>query len=725
MKATCLFLMFTLLFGLIGPAHAESLYLPLADPGQPVLSAVGVGDSLYALLESGDILVATEQAPAFVPYARGLMRRDFAYPASQNLDQAIAVLLNIDEQLHGINLASGIIYRIAADQGQAILSEAFRLDWPRELAPGLEDGHLYPKPISQVTVAGGKLLLIHADQNAPTPGTAYTYLFDLTSGQGSRLAFENASRIASSDGQTLWAGVLTGEHLDIHHISLATGQGRLVARMKRLTGGFVARGPDLFCADDERIWRITETGETHKLSQVPASFDLNTAGQIINDRFLIAGPERVDLISLKQGAELAALTIYGNPPQEIISAYQQAHPQVALRRLNDYFANAESLVQQFLTRDDTYDLYFLDTAHFDIAPLMNKGYFVDLRASSLIADSISKTYPAIQAALTREGRICAAPVTVGLMAPSLFPNIIQDKLPGQEPPATFAELNSLVRSWYALGLDEAEYTLVSLYQARQWLLDELMAQYINWYQYLGEPLSFDTEVFRDILRDYEETASFIRGGRKGDGDTPSLLYPAVTDLLAPGPGGWSFWQPFALSPTDAGPSPMKASLTVCLINPFSKNIPLALAFIEHLVANTSARNKVLLYPEVREVIINPDYEADIKTVPAQLQEVKEQVNHASGETRARLEATLADLQARMDAISLWGYVISPEDLEMYKNQLAPRFYFPGPSILDTIDDKPAVIRHEVDRYAQGHISLEQFIQQLEQRVRLMHLEGEE
>ena len=524
-----LFLVLLLLLGLVGPAAAESLYLPLSDPGQPILSAVGVGDSLYALLASGDILVATGQEPAFVPYARGLMRRDFAYPASQNLDRAIAVLLNIDEQLHGINLLTGIIYRIAADQGQAALSEAFRLNWPRELAPREEASHLYPRPIYNLTVAGSSLFLTHADQNAPTPGTAYTYLFDLASGQGSKLAFENAYRIASSDGQTLWAGVLTGEHLDIHHISLATGQGRLAVRMKRLTSGFVAQGPDLLCADDAWIWRITETGETHKLSQVPASFDLNTAGQIINQRFLIAGPERVDLISLEPGAELASLTIYGTVDQAAHQAFQRSHPQVALRQPVTFFENTDSLVESLLTRDDSYDLFFLNTRYLNPAPLFQKGYFVNLGQSDLIQDRLARLYPAIAQAITREGQICAAPVALELFAPSVFPDVQADKLPGTALPATFAGFLQMVRAWYALGLDDTEHSLVALFKPRSWLLDTLLRQYINWYQHQGLPLSFDTPLFRQILEDYEATLPHITSERRGvTKPRPSSTPPSPT-----------------------------------------------------------------------------------------------------------------------------------------------------------------------------------------------------
>lgn len=723
MKATRLFLVLLLLLGLMGPASAGSLHLPLLDPSQPILSAVGVGDSLYALLASGDILMATEQEPAFVPYARGLLRRDFAYPASQNLDRAIAVLLNIDEQLHGINLASGVIYRISAAQGQAVLSEAFRLDWPRELAPGEEGGHLYPKPISHVTVAGGKLLLIHADQNAPTPGTAYTYLFDLASGQGSKLAFENARHIASSDGQTLWAGVLADEHLEIHHLNLITGQGRLVARMKRLTGGFVTQGPDLLCADDAWIWRITETGETHKLSQVPASFDLNTAGQIINQRFLIAGPERVDLISLTQGAELASLTIYGTVDQAAHQAFQRSHPQVALRQPVTFFENTDSLVELLLTRDDSYDLFFLNTRYLNPAPLFQKGYFVDLGQSDLLREKMARLYPAIAQAITREGQICAAPVALELFAPSLFPDVQTDKLPGSALPATFTGFLQMVRAWYALGLDDTEHSLVSLYQPRSWLLDTLLRQYINWYQHQGLPLSFDTPLFRQILEDYEATLPHITSDRRGGDETPALFYPAVTDLLAQ--GSWTNWQPFSLTPEAMDPAPLKASLSLCLINPYSNNIPLALRYVENLMEHMEPLSQTLLYPGVSEPLIRPGYEEDLVKIPAEYEKLKAQIKDSSGARRANLEDALNKLQTRLTEIQQYGYLVSPQALEIYKNHLAPRLYFPGPGILDTIGDAPAIIQHEVDRYAQGQIPLDQFIQQLEQKVRLMRLEGEE
>ena len=723
MKAPSLFLVLLLLLGLMGPASAGSLYLPLPDPGQPILSAVGVGDSLYALLESGDILVATEQDPAFSPYARGLLRRDFAYPASQNLDRAIAVLLNINGQLHGMNLTTGVIYRIDATQGQAILSESFRLDWPRELAPGEEGGHLYPRPLYNLTVAGGKLLLIHADQNAPTPGTAYTYLFDLTSGQGSRLAFENAHHIASQDGQTLWAGVLTDGHQEIHHLNLMTGHVRHVARMKRITGGFAALGPDLVCADDEWIWRITEAGETHRLSQVPASFGLRTAGQIINNRFLIANPERVDLISMEQGAELASLTIYGTPDQAAHQAFQRIYPQVALRQPVTFFENTDSLVQLLLTRDDTYDLFFLNTRYMDPAPLFQKGYFVDLGQSGLLAEKMSQLYPSVSAALTRDGQICAAPVTLELFAPSVFPHVLEDKLPGTALPATFSDMHHLVRAWYGLGLDDTEHSLVALYQPRSWLLDTLLRQYINWYQHEGLPLSFDTPLFRQILQDYEATLAHITTGRRGDDETQALLYPAVTDLLAQ--GFWASLQPFSLTPEALDPAPLKASLTICLINPFSKNIPLALSYVESLSAHMEPLSQTLLYPGVSEPIIRPGFEEDLVNIPAEYEKLKAQIADSSGARRANLEDALNKLQTRLTEIEQHGYLVSPRALEIYKNHLAQRLFFPGPGILDTIGDAPAIIQHEVDRYAQGQISLDQFIQQLEQKVRLMRLEGEE
>lgn len=190
-------------------------------------------------------------------------------------------------------------------------------------------------------------------------------------------------------------------------------------------------------------------------------------------------------------------------------------------------------------------------------------------------------------------------------------------------------------------------------------------------------------------------------------------------------GGWTSWQPFSFSPEAMDPAPLKASLTLCIINPYSKNIPLALRYVENLMEHMEPLSQLLLYPEVSEPIIRPGFEEDLVKIPAEYDKVKAQIADSSGARRASLEDALNKLQTRLTEIRQHGYLVSPQALEIYKNHLAHRLYFPGPSILDTIGDQPAIIQHEVDRYAQGQIPLDQFIQQLEQKVRLMRLEGEE
>lgn len=716
MKRIIILITLTVIWCFLPAAYADTSYYTLDLLNAELISTTVVEETIYGLTNDGRLVAASEGDTSFQEISTIFSPFQYGYPEGDDNTYAISVLVEIDNYLCGLNLLNGIIYKIDT-QANGSISPLYFLEW--ENMTRIEDGFRYIKPIKEVSVYNGKLYFIHTDQQAKVPGTTYIFCFDLATGKQTKFKYENAYHFAVEDDNTLWIGVLGIEALSLYQLDPWQNTAHYVAELERTASGFVCEdGKMIFCGNGA-IYSIDTEGHLDTLTPVSATYDLACAGMLAQGRYLIPGIDFVAAYDISQRADIRTLTIYGIPDTEANRSFSQEYPQVSIRKPIEFFETSEDLVQALLTQSSYYDLFVLDTQYFDITPLLEKGYFVDLSANPKIATRIEQMYPAIAANVKNKGKLFAAPVGISIFADTIDSQSWDDLFGTKQIPMHYDEFLDVLRSWRTLSVEDLDqYQLVGAASPQRWLLDTLLRNYIANYQYTQEPLDFDTPLFHELLASFRELDDVcIRKNPDYGSEKAWIFYPAETDLLDT--GAWASKHMLLLSPNHFKDQPIKASLKLYVMNPFSQNVDLAMEYIAYTLEHMSPLHRIALYPSESTPVEHPQYASHSKKLQEAQEKAQAALNHSTDTIRREAQFRLDEINAEYEEIQRWRYIVSPQDISFYQEKIAPNLFFPGPSFLDIIGGIHDQMLLEIDRYFAKQYNDSQFIARIQQIVKMV------
>jgi hypothetical protein len=332
----------------------------------------------------------------------------------------------------------------------------------------------------------------------------------------------------------------------------------------------------------------------------------------IGDGYVAAGHSGVQFLSLDAAAAEPTLVIRGwSSPYGVEDAFVQAHPGVQIQREKlARFSGTD--VAKALESGDASDLFYvrLDAAVFQ---LIRDGLLAPLSQSGILTADIARMLPQIQTAVAPSG------------TPYVLPEILQIPLwmirndAANEPPGTILELISQDIAWNAEPEPGAMY-LANDYNAVPWTKQDY-ARYALQQAYdeaaaAGQTPDFSVEEFSKFL----ET---LKGAELSAAAQPSQSSVVTANSFYMLRGRTSdearlqrrMMEPPAVTTarTDAVPS----TLIVYALNPESKNMRLALDFLEYVAQNRNAGEQALLCPDTAEPSLYAyarDYE-DLHSLP--------------------------------------------------------------------------------------------------------------
>ena len=181
-------------------------------------------------------------------------------------------------------------------------------------------------------------------------------------------------------------------------------------------------------------------------------------------------------------------------------------------------------------------------------------------------------------------------------------------------------------------------------------------------------------------------------------------------------------QPFQLALAEGGQPATGITLTLMAVNPKSKNLDSAIRYLEQYVTGMKPDKLAMLDPSLNDAIPNPRFERDIKWMEERKANMEQ--------TLARLEgAEKTELQAKYDRemkeyeknIERMRWQVVPEAIAYYRGMMDNAYVrtFGALNTIWTSQD----MRTLFERYAQGQMPLEQFLQEADGKLRLMRLES--
>ena len=180
--------------------------------------------------------------------------------------------------------------------------------------------------------------------------------------------------------------------------------------------------------------------------------------------------------------------------------------------------------------------------------------------------------------------------------------------------------------------------------------------------------------------------------------------------------------PLLLGFGDDLPGAMAFEATVAFVNPYSAHPEAALDLVEALLDGLPPQTQYMLCPDLSEPLVRPDYEQAKADGERLVVDCRDRLDTAGPKDRQALEAELAALEAEQVEYERTGkWLIPPEKLAWYRAH-GERACVAAPGCFEK--DATGEAWRLLDQYADGLLPAREFLAAVNQKARMMALEGE-
>ena len=412
---------------------------------------------------------------------------------------------------------------------------------------------------------------------------------------------------------------------------------------------------------------------------------------------------------------------------ENVTRYLDEHPDISLVITNwNYFSTLE-LTTKLTTGTLEGDLYFLKSDVMDREIIMRKGFCLDLSSSEILTSYLNDMYPYIVEQLTYDGCLYAWPTGITFSYMQIDEDLWKEAgLSGSDIPDTFSEFLDFIEQWcdHLENDDTCGYHIMGGMDGYEemlkgndgvyidWLLKLLIEECITQQQLAGEEkVQFDEENITSLIKRCVNIGRRICQIEKqccteGKGfftvASSSMEWPSSTDVVY-------------LRINDQQPKVIKATLSMVLINPSTEYPEQCIELLEAYAANSwenANKPNDQFFLKKAQPRVKPGWEDDYKRDQSTLEDIQQQLEDDSldEDSRVALEDKLAIYQEQLQWCETNKWVLSPDKLEDYKNNMG-MIFFPTPTVLTDPDGNSQIykLRQQV---SDGAITVDQFIQRL-------------
>ncbi len=744
----CLLLMICLLplGGLAAPAPLpDSLFgTALLDAQQRVYSMAVVKDTVY---------IRTDRA--FYAWQEGEQQArhlaDAAHATNDPKDDfpAADILLVQDGRLMGLHSGRGILYNLAFEGDQVIYEQVLQLDWAPLLQGDAPDMY-YATPDWAVIQQNRLYCRFQNLENGKE-----LYSFDLTTGRGTAHGAHALHRFVPYQDGLLLAIAFDSEKMDpatgqflpaqLHAFDPATDAASpLDLALPALREGawplsqnlyWDANQNQLYVLSDGQLLRLQPQGVPTLCARLPVG---DMWGGNLKSPGILPWREDLLLIATENNVFLRSMDESKLPPVTTLTGSGQLYDSNTLTRtlqqLGDIqyqptpggHMDAQAINTRFLTGDMTLDLLVLDSADSDIERLAAKGFLLDLSQNAELAAMADDLLPSLHKLVHHEEGLYAIPLEIRVFFPTA--NKLWFEELGRPLPATMQDLVDLVRWWAEEGHKNEDYQLFEMQDAKSQLKDIALSSYVNGLLGQGLPLQFDMERFGAMIQQIDGLDTSTFDNFEMGADDQDWLNMGKKAMLTYGMGyglqdaGSTYTQPLNLSFDATMPAWQDAGATLLAIPATVPHPEEALRFLSAYVRNMDAMTRAALSDSWTEPIPNPQFEQQQRDLQLRLAQLPARIEQAQGAEKRALEQDLAYFRNEMEHLESNRYTASAQALQDYRQVMAGVYLDNSTTRVqrDSLTKDGSLFQTMLE----GAITLEQFVQQANDKVRLMTLEAQ-
>lgn len=722
------------------------------DKGIYVSCAAAIGDTVYVLTSEaverwapGD----TETTPMPIDFVNTDYKSRKAEGDAAADKPAFNRLVSSEDSLYGLCRETGELWKLADRTGVLAKPEkAPQLDWSGMTRTSVSGGYEYTPQFGDTVLVGGVLYVALTDwEDTKQPyelcgwdiatgklavdyknlamrtlapykdGLLIGKLFDEVNSWNQETQTQTMPQLATCDPKTGETKVL----MDFTSANIYAVR-------------YDAAADTIYYVDGSVVYRMSDPAQPAAVSAYLPSriWDDASVNLLPGGMYVVANYSGVVVRGLNMpGVENGALTVYGEYGSAGHLAYVQQYPQSPVTCSEQYYNTLEEFTAAMVSGSDTVDVLRLNSDYAPLGRLIDKGYALDLSAYPELTDIASRMDPAFVSLCTRDGKLYGLPVDVSGYAIGYNEDAWEKLgLTEDDLPATFDELLDFVANWQAdYGEEHTDLMLTDNGMARDaltsWLMDAYAAEQLR----AGQKLSFDTELFRKLMQKMEsiDFSEIDVPPEKQDDSFWNRMAVFSTYTSVTYPQQYRYSMKFLALPLTDGLQPvMPATVEYLVINPRTTHLDQAVQYLSVFAQNLDPTGAgVVIYPDTNEPIVNPTFEADKKDWEGYLADFKTQLEKAKPEEQASIKQNIEFYENMLAHADTYRYTVSAEDIAMYREQVAPYLVVTGQTPLKTWDKEGKNEFYSLrDQYMQGALTLDQFVKEMDKRLRMMQLEDE-
>lgn len=449
------------------------------------------------------------------------------------------------------------------------------------------------------------------------------------------------------------------------------------------------------------------------------------------------------------------LTIYGSYMNDTHQKAIKAMNGIPVSFLdNTWFSSAQQLGQALVSGEDSFDIYMLNVNFMDLKNLMKKGYAQDLSASESLKKYVSSLYPMMQQAGSLDGKLYMVPVEMNVEGLFSYYSKLVEQVKGFELPKTYDEMIDAIQNWNDnLGEEYPDFTIMQQDDFKYMMVTMALDMQKNRMAMQGRDFSYNDPQLRHMLEralslNTENIAQKIDWTSPDAQSQSEELYsrPPLLEtyywldlermnremskgedeetLVGWGDGSKTYDvgqnKPLMLSAAEGEEPVTPITLWVMAVNPKSKNLDAAIAYVEQYVNNIEAAKKAMMNPDMNEDIENPRFLEETKWLDEYEAQMKKAWEEAEGAEKTQAEKDYQEAVRRnQKERERAKFSVRAETIAFYREIIKNSY---------VREYDPALTSQDMyqlqQRLIEGQMPLDQFLSESEGKLRLIRLEGQ-
>ncbi|MBQ2956308.1 MAG: carbohydrate ABC transporter substrate-binding protein [Clostridia bacterium] len=722
--------------GALGESGNVILLQQESNPTITVSSAAAVGDTAYMILRDQDGSAVWSIQAGETERQRFALQED----GEQKISPSSMKLFALGGELMALNINTGKVCSIELADGKAIATEKITLDWK-----------LYGQVIGKCVASDDALYLLASDWSGDS---VELIAFNLTDGSSRVLE----SRRSWGDIAVCEDGRLVAALRDdkdkyapyiLYEISTETGEMTKLLTLADHTARGVSydeEGERFVYLCSNTIWATDLKGRHAELGsslvKAPSVIEWDGgAGLMDGGYYFVSGREGALVTNINPSEQPPrTLTITSVRITEMDGAYiafTEEHPEADLKwlTLDDELSTSE-VTQAMMFGSSEIDIYYLRVSSEAYRALAERGYAADLSGSEVLSAMTERMFPAFRDALTENGKLIALPGDVWARGYQINRKLAEEiGIHEGIYPDTWDKLLDLIERWdesYSKEFPEKmPFDPRETANMKETLIYMLLNAQVTAMNKPGAEVSVDTPFMRETLNrlDGMDFAAFASEKDFSDGYSYSF-----SDVLLQGAGGINL--PISLSRGEEGMEPLLLAFSeeeealiglemyAYVVNPYSKNIDLAIDYLEARAQTMDKGMQATLFADWREPLRDPFNDQRIAVYDQFISEQQTALTKAADDEKQAIEADIKSAEAARQMFLRMEYVWTEEMLAEYR-RMAENFVVIQNEYLMAYHygtEEGREIKRLVSRYVDGQMSADQMLTTFDQKLRMMQME---